>query len=272
MRIRPADCTVIYKEIAQLIDEGRRAALATVVSTEASSPGLPGFKMLVFPDGSSLGTVGGGALEARTIREAIEAITEDTPRLVEAKLAPGDEDSLGMICGGVARVYIEPITSRPKLVVFGAGHVGAAVAHIATIAGFRVVVIDDRPEFADREKVVADETIVSGFSEAARDVPMDASTYVVIVTRGHVHDREVLAGCLRREPRLAYIGMIGSRAKVRATFDALLKEGFSQEDLTRVHAPVGIEIGAESAQEIAVSIVAEIIAARKKNRSRVCSG
>lgn len=264
MKIHPADSVTIYKEIARLIDEGRHAALATVIMTEGSSPGLPGFKMLVFPDGTSLGTVGGGALEAKIIREAMEALAEDSPRLIEAQLAPGAQDSLGMVCGGLARVYIEPIIPRPRVVVFGAGHVGAAVAHIASVAGFRVVVVDDRPEFADPEKVVADEVVVSGFSEAARDVPVDANTYVVIVTRGHAHDREVLARCLGREPHPAYIGMIGSKAKVRATFDALLSEGFSEEDVARVHAPIGLDIGAGSAQEIAVAIVAEIIAVKSR--------
>ncbi|MDI7247470.1 MAG: XdhC family protein [Bacillota bacterium] len=258
----PADSVAVYKEIARIIDEGRRAALATVIATQASSPGLPGFKMLVFPDGSALGTVGGGALEARIIREAQDALTEDAPRLVEVELAPGTQDSLGMICGGVARVYIEPIAPRPRVVVFGAGHVGAAVAHVATVAGFRAVVVDDRPEFADRERLVADEVTVSDLPDAARSVHMDSSTYVVIVTRGHAFDREVLAECLRRKPRPAYIGMIGSRSKVRATFDALLGEGLSQEDVACVHAPVGLDIGAKTAQEIAVAIVAEMIAVK----------
>ncbi len=262
MTHHPADTVSVFKEIARLIDEGRRAALATVISTQASSPGLPGFKMLVLPDGASIGTVGGGALEARIIREAGEVLADDSPRLVEVELAPDARDSVGMICGGVARVYIEPIAPRPRLVVFGAGHVGAAVAHIATVAGFRVVVVDDRPEFADPEKLVAEEVVVSGFEDAARDLPMEAGTSAVIVTRGHAHDREVLAGCLRRRPRPAYIGMIGSKTKVRSTFDSLLSEGFSKEDLAGVRAPIGLDIGARSAQEIAVAIVAEIIAVR----------
>ena len=264
----PADSVAIYKEIARLIDEGRRAALATVIATQASSPGLPGFKMLVFPDGATLGTVGGGALEARIIREARDALAGGTPRLVELELAPGAQDNLGMICGGTARVYIEPIVPRPRVYVFGAGHVGAAVAHIATVAGFSVVVVDDRPEFADREKLVADEVVVSDLGGAARTVPMDAGTYVVIVTRGHAHDREVLAECLRRRPRPSYIGMIGSRSKVRATFDALLGEGFSQEDVACVDAPIGLDIGAETAQEIAVAIVAEMISIKNKNKKK----
>jgi xanthine dehydrogenase accessory factor len=254
----------IYKAIAALIDEGGSAALATVIATQASSPGLPGFKMLVFADGATFGTVGGGALEARIIREALDALAEGRPRLVEVELAPGTQDSLGMICGGTATVYIEPIAPRPRAVVFGAGHVGAAVAHIATVAGFSAVVVDDRPEFADRERLVADDVVVSDLGEAARKVPMDARTYVVIVTRGHAHDREVLAECLRRRPRPAYVGMIGSRSKVRATFEALLKEGFSQEDVAFVHAPIGLDISARTAQEIAVAIVAEMIDVKNK--------
>jgi len=262
----PADALAIYKAIARLIDEGGRGALATVIATEGSSPGLPGFKMLVFPGGATLGTVGGGALEARIIREAEDALASGRPRLVEVELAPGTQDNLGMICGGTATVYIEPIVPRPRAVVFGAGHVGAAVAHIATVAGFSVVVVDDRPEFADREKLVADEVVVSDLGEAARAVRMDAGTYVVIVTRGHAHDRRVLAECLRRDPRPCYIGMIGSRSKVRATFDALLGEGFSQEDVACVHAPIGLDIGAQTAQEIAVAIVAQMIQVKNNKR------
>jgi len=251
----PADALAIYKAIARLIDEGGRGALATVIATEGSSPGLPGFKMLVFPGGATLGTVGGGALEARIIREAEDALASGRPRLVEVELAPGTQDNLGMICGGTATVYIEPIVPRPRAVVFGAGHVGAAVAHIATVAGFSVVVVDDRPELADREKL-----------EAARAVRMDAGTDGVIVTRGHAHDRRVLAECLRRDPRPCYIGMIGSRSKVRATFDALLGEGFSQEDVACVHAPIGLDIGAQTAQEIAVAIVAQMIQVKNNKR------
>ena len=255
------DSIAIYEEINRIVKEGRTAALAIVVSTTGSSPGLPGFKMLTFPDGTSIGTVGGGELEAKIIKESTHVLVENTPKLIEVDLTPMDRDNLGMICGGRTKIYIEPIIPRSKVIIFGAGHVGVATAHIAKVAGFRVTLVDDRPEFADAARTAADEVIISEFEEAVSSLKVDPQTYIVIVTRGHSHDKETLAACLKKgQPHPAYIGMIGSKTKVRRTFDALKSEGLSEEDINRVHSPIGLSIGAKTAQEIAVSIVAEMVA------------
>lgn len=260
------DSIAIYEAISRVIKEGRPASLAIVVSTGGSSPGLPGFKMLVFPDGTSIGTVGGGKLEDRIIKESTHVLVENTPKFIEVDLSPMDRDSPGMICGGQAKVYIEPIVPRPKVIIFGAGHVGIATAHIAGIAGFRVTVVDDRAEFAEAAQKAADEVVISDFQEAVTGLEIDSGTYIVIVTRGHSHDKETLAACLEKGmSHPAYIGMIGSKTKVRKTFDALKTEGISEEDIKRVYSPIGLSIGAKTAQEIAVSIVAEMIAV-KNNR------
>ena len=266
MKDRPSDTIAIYEAINQAIQEGRPLALAVIVATGGSSPGLPGFKMLVFADGTSIGTVGGGELEARIVKESTHVLVENTPKFMEVDLTPMDRDSLGMVCGGRAKVYIEPIVPRPRVVIFGAGHVGISTAHIARIAGFQVTLVDDRREFAEAAQTAADEVIISGFREAVSNLEVNSGTYIVIVTRGHSHDKETLAACLLKGmPHPAYIGMIGSKTKVRKTFDALKNEGISDEDIKRVHSPIGLSIGAKTAQEIAVSIVAEMIAVKNNS-------
>ena len=263
MTTKHDDSIAIYEAINRAICEGRTAALAIVVATGGSTPGLPGFKMLIFADGTSIGTVGGGELEARIIKESTHVLVENTPKFMEVDLTPMDRDNLGMVCGGRAKIYIEPVVPRQRAVIFGAGHVGIATAHIAGIAGFRVTVVDDRPEFAKAAEAAADEVIISDFEEAVDNLEVDSRTYIVIVTRGHSHDKETLAGCLKKsQPYPSYIGMIGSKTKVRKTFDALKSEGFSEEDIERVYSPIGLSIGAQTAQEIAVSIVAEMVAVK----------
>lgn len=266
MTFGEGDSLAVYEAINRAIEEGRPAALAIVVATTGSSPGLPGFKMLVFSDGTSIGTVGGGTLEAQVIKESIHVLVENTPKFMEVDLTPMDRDKLGMICGGRAKVYIEPIVPRPRVVIFGAGHVGIATARIARIAGFRVTLVDDRPEFAEAAESAADEVIITDFETAVEDLKVEPGTYIVIVTRGHSHDRDVLEGCLRKGlPHPAYIGMIGSKTKVRKIFEELKSEGIPEEDINRVHSPIGLSIGAKTAQEIAVSIVAEMIAVKNNS-------
>jgi xanthine dehydrogenase accessory factor len=266
MTTKHDDSIAIYEAINRTIQEGRPAALAVVVATSGSTPGLPGFKMLIFADGTSIGTVGGGELEARIIKESTHVLVENTPKFMEVDLTPMDRDSLGMICGGRAKVYIEPIVPRPRAIIFGAGHVGIATAQIAGVAGFRVTLVDDRPEFAEAAETAADEVIISDFEVAVENLQVDSGTYIVIVTRGHSHDKETLAACLKKGgPHPAYIGMIGSKTKVRKTFDALKSEGISEEDIEGVHSPIGLSIGAKTAQEIAVAIVAEMVAVKNNN-------
>ena len=246
---------------ASALERGEPAALVTIVRASGSTPQRTGAKMLVFPDGRIVGTIGGGCYENDAIGRARDAIASGTPSLVKYDLNDDFVQESGLICGGQMEVYIEPITAAPALYIVGAGHVGWNLARFAADAGFRVHVIDDREKFANRERFPAAETVevddIGGWLHRA-DIP--ASAYVVVVTRGHTHDFEAIRGLAARD--LRYLGLIGSRAKVARIFEALDAEGMPAECLERVHAPIGLAIGAITPAEIAVSILAELIAIR----------
>lgn len=256
----------IYQEILRLRSEGEVAALATVIRTSGSTPGKNLFRMLVYSDEATLGSVGGGAFEAKVISEALDVVKTRAPKIFKFRLNECGETLSDdqPICGGEMEVLIEPIEPKPTIYIMGAGHVGQALAGIGTIVGFRTVVIDDRNRFANRKRFEnADEVLVLNFESAALadKVQPNRSSYIVIVTRGHQHDKTVLKAFIRSDA--AYIGMIGSRKKVKTVFQSLVEEGVEQQLLGRVYAPIGIDIGAQTASEIAVSIMAEIIAIAK---------
>lgn len=254
----------IYQEVVRLLQEGSGGALATVVETEESTPGKLGFKMLVYPDGKTLGTVGGGILENRVIREAAEVIRHGQARLLTYDLDPHGDKPVGMLCGGKIRVFVEPLLAKPRLFIFGGGHVGRALTRVADLLGFRVTVIDDRPEMARPENLPgAAEVICRPFPEAARQLEIGVADYVVIMTYGHGYDQHVLEAILQRDPRPRYIGMIASKNKVREVFGLLEKKGISSDLLAQVHSPIGLKIGAQTPEEIAVSIAAELVAERR---------
>lgn len=246
----------IYAELARLSAAGEEAALATVISAAGSTPREEGAKMLVRADGSIMGTVGGGAIEKAVIKEALDVIRKGKAKKLEYRLSAGGE--LGMICGGDTEVFIEPITAAPALFVFGGGHIAVPLVKMAAIAGFKITVIDERPDFASAARFPdAAEVIVSEIPSAYARLNIDKGSYIVIVTHGHKGDEAALEGALKTSAR--YIGMIGSKEKNKAVFAHLLAKGFSQEDLARVHAPIGLHIKAQTPEEIAVSILAEII-------------
>ncbi|MDA8082654.1 MAG: XdhC/CoxI family protein [Nitrospiraceae bacterium] len=257
----------IYEEIVRLKREGRPAALATIVQTVGSSPQKQGAKMIVRDDGSILGTLGGGCIEAEVIQAACMAIRDGQPATVPFELT---EKQGGLVCGGRVLVYIEPVLPEPELVILGAGHVGNALAKIAKFSGFRVIVTDDRAEYANRDNVPeADEIVVHDFGGIFSKVPSGRSTYVVIATRGHNHDLDALKAALKTEAH--YIGLLGSRRKKALLFKMLREAGFSQGDIDRVIVPVGLSIGSVTPEEIAVSIMAQIIRKRRENAvSGVC--
>ena len=217
--------------------------------------------MLVFADGRTIGTIGGGCYENDALGRAREAIASGRAALVKYDLNDDFAQESGLICGGQMEVYIDPIAPAPALYVIGAGHVGWHLARAAAEAGFRIHVIDDREKFANADRFPAAENIevddIAAWLDRA-DLPPTA--YVVIVTRGHTHDLDALRALAARD--LRYLGLIGSRAKVARVFDALEAEGMPIEYLTRVHAPIGLDIGAITPAEIAVSILAELIAIR----------
>lgn len=252
----------IYEELVRLKRDDRSSALAVIVQCSGSSPQKQGAKMLVRDDGSTVGTLGGGCIEAEIIQEALMAIEDGAPRTVPFELTG---QSGGLVCGGTLLVYIEPVIPEPHLVILGAGHVGAALSKIARFAGFRTTVVDDREEFAHRERLPeAQRIVVSGFREVFSRVPVDGAAYIVIATRGHLHDLDALAAALGTEAR--YIGLLGSRRKRALLFKALAGAGFSPDDIARVITPVGLSLGAATPEEIAVSIAAQLIQTRRQKR------
>ena len=342
----PSSSRGAFAEIARLQKEGRRSVLATLLFSAGSVPLSLQSKLVLRDDGSIMGTVGGGALEARVLVAAREAIGGEEARVLDFELSQSEAVEGGMICGGRCTLLVEPVAPgreadvfaaiaraeaagepvvvitllspetrpsklaltdggrllgevdpsiasalregaeralaaerpevveapvkahfdpllpRPTAYIFGGGHVALPVAHLADLVGFRVVVIDDRAEFADRERFPrADQVVVTPVAEAFRRLGVGEDGYVVTITRGHAMDEEVAAEALRTPAR--YIGMIGSKRKVAAVLERLRKRGFSESDLARIHAPIGIDIHSETVEEIAVSIVAEMIAVRR---------
>jgi xanthine dehydrogenase accessory factor len=251
----------VFAAVAEALDRGEAAALVTIVSTTGSTPQRVGAKMLVFADGRMVGTIGGGCYENDAFWKARDAITARQPRLVHYELSDDFAQETGLICGGQMDVYIEPIEPSPELYVIGAGHVGYHLATLAAAVGFQVRVVDDREKFANRERFPdAAEVVVEDIPVWLSRVTLPAHAYVVILTRGHTNDLEALRGLATRD--LRYLGLIGSRAKVARIFEALQADGISSERLAQVHAPVGLDIGAVTPQEIAVSILAELIAVK----------
>lgn len=250
----------IYQEIVKIKAEGEEAALVTVISASGSTPREEGTKMLVRADGSILGTIGGGSIERQVIKEAVGIIKIGKPQRLCYRLKKGEE--LGMICGGDMEVFVEPILSEPTLYIFGGGHIALPLAQMAKLAGFKIVVIDDRPEFANSQRFPeAELTLAIDFARAFSKLKIGKSGYIVIVTHGHKGDETALEGALATEAK--YIGMIGSKTKNKAVFSHLLAKGIPQELLDRVHAPIGLRIQAQTPEEIAVSILAEVIQARR---------
>jgi xanthine dehydrogenase accessory factor len=260
-----------FAAVSDALERGESAALVTIVSTTGSTPQRVGAKMLVFGDGRIVGTIGGGCYENDAFWKAREAITSRKPQLVHYELDDDFAQETGLICGGQMSVYIEPVEPSPELYVIGAGHVGFHLANMAHEVGFKVHVVDDREKFANRERFPnADEVVTEDIPTWITRTAIPGHAYVVVVTRGHTNDLDALRALAPRE--LRYLGLIGSKAKVARIQDQLLSEGMAPELLTHVHAPIGLDIGAVSPQEIAVSILSELIAVKHgKIKSRDAS-
>jgi xanthine dehydrogenase accessory factor len=237
--------------------DGRPAALATVIETQGSVPRQAGSKMLVWPDAQIVGTVGGGQMEALVIREAQAAIRDGNTRTLHydlADLASGDPG----VCGGTVHVFIEPLLPPPTILLIGCGHVGKAVADLAKWMEYRVVVSDDRPGYATPEQIPGmDSYIEAPPAQLLDQVDINRSTFIVAVTRGLIVDEQLLPALLATDA--PYIGLIGSRRRWALTVQKLTEAGISHEALARVHAPIGLELAAETPKEIALSILAEIV-------------
>lgn len=253
----------IWKVLVDLEENNRAGALCTVVSSHGSTPRHEGSKMVVFPDGTFVGTIGGGEVENRTIQEALSALEDGKARkLMYSMVDPGRGDP--GVCGGTMEIYVEPILPQETLVVIGGGHVGRAVAHLAKWLSFRVVVCDDRAEFATPEQNPdADLLLPVPMEELPDHIQIDAFTHIVLTTRGSDVDIAGLPGLLRRcNP--GYLGIIGSKRRWANTRKNLIAAGISEELLAKIHSPIGLELQAETPEEIAVSILAEILMLRRK--------
>ncbi len=253
---------------AEALKRGEPAALVTVVRSQGSTPQRAGAKMLVFADGRTVGTIGGGCYENEAVGKARLAIADGKPSLLHFELNDDFAQENGLICGGRMDVHVDPLLPDPHLYIIGAGHVGHELARMAGPAGFRLHVVDDREKFANRERFPdATSVIVDDIPTWLARTTLPSSAYVVVVTRGHRHDLDALRALAPRP--LRYLGLIGSRAKVKRIYDVLVEEGVQIEQLEHVHAPIGLDIGAVTPQEIAVAIVAELIAVRRGKRDAV---
>ncbi len=256
----------VFAALAEALQRGEEVALVTITASTGSTPQRVGAKMLVFADGRTIGTIGGGCYENDAFGKAREAIAARKAQRVKYDLTDDFAEESGLICGGQMEVFIEPLEPAPDVYIFGAGHVGCSLARMAFEAGFRVHVIDDREKFANAERFPEGvETLVDDIPGWIAAHPLAPTAYAVIVTRGHRHDLEALRGLASRPAR--YVGLIGSRAKIKRVFDALVEEGMAPATLQRVHAPIGLDIGAVTPQEIAVSILAELIAVKHGRRA-----
>jgi xanthine dehydrogenase accessory factor len=252
----------IYQEIVKIKEKGEEAALVTIVSATGSTPREEGAKMLVKPDGTIAGTIGGGSLEAQVIKEAVAVIKQGKPKRLHMSLSAKEAEEAGMICGGDLEVFIEPILTAPTLYIFGGGHISLPLAQMGKLLGFKIAIIDDRADFASAERFPEAETVLADdFAKAFPKLKIDKTSYIVIVTRGHQNDEVVLEWAVGTPAK--YIGMIGSQTKVKTIFTHLLAKGVSKEKLDSVHSPIGLAIDAQTPEEIAVSILAEIIKVRR---------
>ena len=257
--------TDILRSILRALESGDRCALVTLVSTTGSTPQRVGAKILVFEDGRTEGTIGGGCYEHDAVARAREAIRRGRPELARYTLNDELAADTGLICGGQMEVFIEPIQQAPRLFIVGAGHVSLELAQAAHRCGFHVHVVDDREKFANLERFPDAEVTVDEIPAWLERTGFPSDAFFVVVTRGHRQDLDAVRQLARKPWR--YLGLIGSRAKVLRIFEALTAEGMAAEDLKRIHAPIGFDIGAVSPAEIAVSIVAELIAVRSGRAS-----
>lgn len=252
----------IFDEIVRLRRLGQKCALATIVQVRGSIPSYESAKLLVREDGSMVGTIGGGCVEAEVWNAAREVIETERPRHMNFSLGQDAAHDNGLICGGQLNVFVEPVVPQPRAFIFGAGHVSKSISKVAAMAGFATVIVDDRESFANRERFPeADEIFAGEYEEVFPKLEVNGSSYLVIVTRGHRDDMRVLRWAVGSGAR--YIAMIGSKRKTISVVKELEKEGIRREAFEGLFAPMGLEIGAESPEEIAVSVVAEMIAVRR---------
>lgn len=252
----------VFEELVRLRRQGQKCALATIVQVRGSIPSYESAKLLVREDGSMAGTIGGGCVEAEVWNAAREVMESEKPKHLSFNLGQDAAYDNGLICGGQLDVFVEPIVPQPAAFIFGAGHISKSLSKVATLAGFATFIVDDRGSFASRERFPEAVEIHAGeYEEIFPKLPIHESSFLIIVTRGHRDDMRVLRLAAASPAR--YIAMIGSKRKVIGVIKELEKEGIPRSAFGRIYAPMGLEIGAVSPEEIAVSVVAEMIAVRR---------
>ena len=252
------------EKLSRRLEAGQALAVATIVASRGSTPRKVGSKMIVREDGKIDFTLGGGPFEALVIEDAREALERDEPRLECYRFLPAGENATGMTCGGEVEVFIEVHRRAPRVVIFGGGHIAMPLARTAAAAGFRVAVIDDRAEYASEERFPAvDDLVHAEGGYVKTDFPLEEDDYVVVVTRCHQTDEACLRLVLEEDRVPAYLGVVASRRKAKVLLASLTRDGYPRERLERVRSPIGLDIGAETPDEIAISILGEIISERK---------
>jgi xanthine dehydrogenase accessory factor len=254
----------LYHKIIELCEQGIPAALVTVTRTKGSTPRKSGSKMIVQQDGSVFGSVGGSTVEAMVIEESLDCIKKNESRRTEHQLDDAEKADTGMICGGWMEFYIEPLQTMTPLYIFGGGHVAQPLARLAAQNGFTCTIIDDRPEYVTAERFPQARDLKSGDPvEIVQRIEFTENDFVAMVSRSHEQDFKVLRHVLKKQVR--YLGLIGSKKKKKEFFARLKETGFTEKELKQIHIPIGLDIAAETPEEIAVSIVAEMIRERNKD-------
>ena len=252
---------ILIRALLAALERGDAVVMATVVSTSRSVPRHAGSKMLVYPDGATLGTIGGGEMEARVIRESLACLAEGRPRLVDYQLVSPAQGDPG-VCGGEVRLYLEPHMPTPTVMVIGCGHVGRAVIDLAHWMGFRVIAYDDRPDQAEPASLPHADVVASGsLADTLAAHPPAADTHIVMVTRNMALDLELLPVVLATAAQS--VGLMGSKRRWETTRERLVGMGLGDDALNRVRSPIGVELNAETPEEIAVSILAELVGLRR---------
>jgi xanthine dehydrogenase accessory factor len=250
----------IFEKISVEQKTGKPIVLATVVRSVGSAPRSEGAKMLIHQDGTIDGTIGGGAVEKAVMDLAAKIMGTPETKLVEYDLGK----DLAMSCGGKMTVFLEPLTPQPQLIIFGAGHIGTALLKIGKMLSFKITVVDNRPEFANHDRLAeADTLIAMDYNQAVKKVSFTPESYIVLVTHRHAHDQELLEYCIQQP--FKYIGMIGSKTKVKKTFDILREKETSEDTIRKIHSPIGLDIGADTPAELAIAIAGEIIGIQRGN-------
>jgi xanthine dehydrogenase accessory factor len=256
----------IYEELVRLRNLGQKCALATIVEVRGSIPSYESAKLLVREDGSMAGTIGGGCVEAEVWNAAREVIATEKPRHLSFNLGQDAAYDNGLICGGQLDVFVEPVLPVPRAFIFGAGHISKSLSKVANLAGFNTVIVDNREAFANRDRFPeAGEVYAEEYEDVFSRLPINETSYVIIVTRGHRDDMRVLKLAIATPAR--YISMIGSKRKVINVIRELEKEGIPRDAFDRIYAPMGLDIGAISPEEIAIAVAAEMIAVRRNAAS-----